>query len=255
MLKAYTWAGYAQPALQGGGNMSHCACVVNDGKQLVVWQDDKKYFCYAVKTKVIDEHDTIEQITEEYILPIVTEQDIVFVSEKMIACMQGRAIPMNKIKPGLCARFLCRFVNKTPAGDGLGMPETMQCAIDECGLPTILLASAAGCVGKLVGKKGWFYQVAGSSAASIDSPCEWTIPPYDQTVILEPKNPAGVAKEISYRLGGNLVLVVDLNDLGGNILGCSHSMANTKELLSLLRQNPLGQSNQSTPIGILRPAG
>jgi len=48
-------------------------------------------------------------------------------------------------------------------------------------------------------------------------------------------------------------LVIDINDLGGNILGCSKDLAGKEELiLKILKDNPAGQSNQQTPIIILR---
>ena len=133
------------------------------------------------------------------------------------------------------------------------MPETMQCAIEECGIFRILLASAVGFVGKIFGKKGWFYHVAGRKAAAIDGPCRWTIPPYNHYVVLAPENPREVAKQISQQLGGYLVLIVDLNDFGGEILGASEEDFCVENWLPLLRQNQLGQSDESTPVGILRP--
>ena len=58
-------------------------------------------------------------------------------------------------------RTLSRFVLKLPTGVGLSSPWTMQLAIQEAGLPRILLAAVVSAVGKVIGKRGWFYQVAG----------------------------------------------------------------------------------------------
>ncbi|KAL1110006.1 hypothetical protein AAG570_014012 [Ranatra chinensis] len=226
--------------------------MVNQSKEEVVSQAGSSYYCYAIKTPLITEKDDIRQVVKDYVAPVLSEGDIVFISEKMLACTQGRAIPLDKIHPGFWAKFLCRFIAQTPAGEGLGTPPTMQCAIDECGLGLVLLGAAAGAVGKLVGTKGWFYKIAGPKAASIDGPCEWTIPPYDKCVILMPKDAPGVAKELSEVLGGATVLIVDVNDLGGQILGKSQTDLEDEYLLKLLKQNPLGQANQSTPMGILR---
>ena len=46
--------------------------------------------------------------------------------------------------------------------------------------------------------------------------------------------------------------MVDINDLGGNILGSTLSKTDEKTLLAVLRDNPLGQGHQSTPLGIVR---
>ena len=48
--------------------------------------------------------------------------------------------------------------------------------------------------------------------------------------------------------------MVDINDLGGNILGSTLDKAGEKRLVAILKDNPLGQGHQSTPLGIVRPA-
>lgn len=225
---------------------------VNAGKKLMVQSDGREYLCFAVKTRVVLPGDDLEEVVAAYVGPLALPGDVVFLSEKMVAATQGRAIPLAEIKPGFCAKWLCLFVTKTPGGIGLAMPQTMQCAINECGLPKVLLAAAAGAVAKLLGKKGWFYRVAGWQVAAIDGPCHWTLPPYNEYVVLGPKNPAQVARSLSKKLDGATVLVVDLNDFGGRILGAS-APVDEAHLLALLAQNPLGQSGQCTPAGILRP--
>ena len=226
-------------------------CVNQGKKRLVQWGEDT-YTCFAIKTKVISQQDRLPDIIERYVAPVVEEGDILFVSEKMVACAQGRAIPMSTIKPGSLARFLSRFVTKSSAGIGLSIPETMQCAINECGTVRILIAAAVGMLGKLCGKKGWFYHIAGYRAACIDGPCAYTLPPYNQYVVLAPLQAEETAIAISRQLGGTTVLIIDANDIGVEILGKSHTIDGEK-LRGLLKQNPLGQSRESTPMGILRP--
>ena len=226
---------------------------VNHGKKKLVQWGEEYYQCYAIKTKVVSPHDRLADIIKTYAEPVIEEGDILFVSEKMVACAQGRAIPLHTIKPSFLARFLSRFVTRSSAGIGLSMPETMQCALDECGAFRILLAAAVGMAGKLLGKKGWFYRIAGYRATCIDGPCAHTIPPYNQHVVLAPLMPDSVALSMSLQLGGNTVLIIDANDIGVEILGHSHPIAVSK-VRCLLKQNPLGQSKESTPMGILRPA-
>ena len=144
-------------------------------------------------------------------------------------------------------------MTRSPYGIGLSIPETMQCAIDECGLFRILLAAAVGGAARLFRKKGWFYRVAGSKAAAIDGPCPYTLPPYNRYVVLGPDRPDEAAQAVSEQMGGILTLVVDCNDLGCEILGCSHRKADRQKYICLLRQNPLGQGDECTPVGVLRP--
>ena len=224
---------------------------VNPGKTEIIQWENGLYYCYAIKTKVITQKDALADIVSKYAKPFLKKGDILFLSEKMVACTQGRAIQLSSIIPGTFARILSKFVTKSKAGIGLAMPETMQCAIDECGLIRILLASAVGMFGKLCKKKGWFYRVAGYRAACIDGPCSYTIPPYNEYVVLAPAKPDRVAVSISKMLDGVAVLIVDVNDIGANILGSSKAI-DTDRIIHLLRQNPLGQSVESTPMWILR---
>ena len=228
-------------------------CIVNNGKQLIVEANGERFLCYAIKTHLVTEIDRLEDLVRDYAAPVLRQGDVLFLSEKMVACTQGRAIPMETIHPGFFARLLSRFVTRSAYGIGLSMPETMQCAICECGLVRILLAAFCGAVGKLFGRRGWFYHVAGAKAAGIDGPCSCTMPPYDKYVVLTPSEPDHTARKAAKIMEGISVLIVDLNDLGGRILGASRPDMDQRRLLELLRQNPLGQGRQRTPMGILRP--
>ncbi|MBQ6368378.1 MAG: coenzyme F420-0:L-glutamate ligase [Erysipelotrichaceae bacterium] len=204
-----------------------------------------------IKTKVFKEGDDLVNDIYGYTKDLLQEGDMFFISEKCVACTQGRAIPMESIQPSGLAKFLSRFVTKTPAGIGLGIPETMHFAIKECGTFRILLAAAAGAIGKAIGKKGWFYIVAGPKASSIDGPTPNTLPPYNHYVVLGPKEPNKVAKAISDKIGVP-AFVVDINDLGGNILGSSDPAIDNATIVKILKDNPLGQDHEQTPMGIIR---
>ena len=245
--------------------------IINQGKNKVVNSPLGLFHCFAIKTKVITQKDDITSIINMYARPHLESGDILFLSEKMVSCTQGRAIPIASIRPGFFATNLSKFVTKSNRGIGLAMPETMQCAIDEVGLPRILLAAAVGAFGKLLKQKGWFYHVAGRKAAGIDGPAHYNLPPYNKYVVLTPQSSNQVAAEIAENLmsvptenhseestgesAENIknitVLIVDVCDYGAEILGSSRNL-DRNDYAELLRQNPLGQSNESTPIGILR---
>ena len=160
---------------------------------------------------------------------------------------------MEDIKPRKLAVTLSRYVTKTPAGIGLGIPETMEMALQECGTLRILFAAFCSVIGKILGKKGWFYIVAGPKARGIDGPTEGTIPPYDHYVVLTPADPMGTSKKLAQALG-HPVAIVDINDLGANILGFSEKEPSMDQIAKILGDNPLGQSSESTPMGIIRKA-
>jgi asparagine synthase (glutamine-hydrolysing) len=183
-----------------------------------------------------------------------------YVSEKVVAVAQGRVYFTWDIKPGRWAKLLSRYVRRTPFGIGLGHPTTMQLAIDEAGLPRILLASAAGLAGKLVRQRGVFYRVAGPAVRAIDGPTEYSAYPANVSAKLAPADPGGVARQISARIRAALparhvaafggTVVIDANDLGCNILG--HDTGRCEpELERAFADNPLGQAREQTPFAVV----
>ncbi len=225
----------------------------NEGKKTEITVDGKSYMRLPIKTHVVTENDKIADVAEKYALPHMVDGDILFISEKCVACSQKRAVPLSEINPRPLAKFLCKFVYKSPYGIGLGIPETMEMALRECGSARLLFAAFISAVGKLLGKRGWFYRVAGYRAESIDGPTPYTLPPYNKCVVLGPANPDKVACEIAERIG-HRVAIVDVNDLTGKILGASDETVDRELLPKILRDNPLGQSAQQTPMGIIREA-
>ena len=224
---------------------------INEGKQIAVEIDGVKYQRIPIKTKLVVKGDDIAEVAKTYSADYLKEGDVLFISEKAVACSQGRAIPMEEIKPRRLAKFLTKFVYKSPYGIGLGIPETMEMALKECGVFRILFAAGCSAIGKLFRRRGWFYKVAGYKARSIDGPTQNTIPPYNNYVVLGPKKPNEVAKTVADKLGCT-VLVVDINDIDGVILGKSDKTLDDSLLVRILKDNPLGQDCQQTPMGIIR---
>ncbi|NYF16046.1 hypothetical protein HDC37_000860 [Microbacterium sp. AK009] len=227
----------------------------NDGKALTVTVDSESFARIPIRTRVVMPGDDLDEFVREYAASLVRPGDLLFVTEKIVAITQGRSYPLDEIQPRRLARFLSRYVTRTPYGIGLGMPETMEMALRECGTPRILLAAAVSAVTKLFGRTGDFYRIAGDKARAIDGPTSGTIPPYNKAVVLGPHRPRDVARRLKDLLDGvPEVAVVDINDLGGNILGSTVSRARENQLVKILRDNPLGQGHQSTPLGIIRAA-
>ena len=224
----------------------------NEGYELLIEAGGACFARYPIATHKITDQDNITNVALKYTQGLLQKGDILFLSEKAVACSQGRAIPLTNVRAGWLARLLSRYVYKSPYGVGLSMPETMEMAIRECGAPRILFAAFISAIGKMIGRHGWFYRIAGYKAASIDPPWHGTLPPYNEYIILSPKEPTKVAKEIA-DITGVSVCVVDVNDLGGNILGHSPLLEVDPELIiAALRDNPLGQRAAQTPMGILR---
>lgn len=227
--------------------------MVNEGKERLREADGKMYARYAVQTHVITKEDDIIEVVKKYALPHMQKGDILFLSEKAVACTQNRAIPMDEIKPRLLARFLVKFVYRSPHGLGRTLPETMEITLQQAGTPRILFAAFCSAIGKLFHKRGIFYAIAGEAVRAIDGPCPGALPPLDRCVTLGPEDPGKVSREISDAIGYD-VAIIDANDLSIEILGFSGKKKMTKLLEKALRDNPLGQGRQCTPMGILRRA-
>ena len=207
-----------------------------------------------VKTHVLLETDPMVETVKRYVLPVAQPGDIITIAESPVAVMQGRAIPISRIKVGFWASVLWRFVKKVPYGIGLRSPWSMQCAIDEVGAPRIIRAAIAGAWGKLRGRSGDFYRVAGKQAAMIDAAHTSGVKEFYECVIKGPKDPDGTAQMLSKELGLP-VTIVDANDIFGcAVVGVPHGL-DVKLVQEAMRDNPAGQGAELTPIIILRPEG
>ncbi len=226
--------------------------VPNEGKNLTIETEYGKFDRYPVKTHVVMEGDNLIEMCDKYLKDYIKEGDHIFISEKIVAISQGRAFPIDEIKPSKTAKFLCKFVYKTPYGIGLGSPWTMELAIREIGRPKIFFAAACSAVTKLFGVRGVFYKICGTKARAIDGPCDCTLPPYNKYAKLAPKDPDKVAKTLSEHTGVGVV-IIDANDLGVEVLGRSSKKIDIDFCKQAFGDNPLDQSRQQTPMCIVRP--
>ena len=227
--------------------------LVNEGKELLRVVDGTAYERYALQTKLIGKEDDIIEMVKEYALPHLQKGDILFMSEKAVACTQNRAIPMDEIKPGFLAKLLVKFVYRSPHGLGRTLPETMQVTLDLVGTPRVLFAAFCSAIGKLFKKRGIFYAICGDEVRAIDGPCPTAMPPLNKCVTLGPVNPEKVCRDIADAIGYD-VTIIDANDLGIEILGFSGKKNQIDFLTKVLADNPLCQGNQCTPMGIIRKA-
>ena len=226
---------------------------INRGKRLTVDVAGRVYARVPIKTHIVTAADDIVDVVQRYAGPLLHREDMLVISEKVVSITQQRAYPISQIEPSWLARVLAEFVHKSPYGIGLGSPWTMELAIREAGLLRVTAAAAVAGVARLFGARGVFYRVCGCNVAAIDGPCDYTLPPYNRYAILGPSKPSAVAESAS-RVAGVPVAIVDANDLGVTVLGASSGCLERVFLAEVLADNPLGQSCEQTPIGIVRPA-
>lgn len=202
-----------------------------------------------IRTHLVTEKDDLVDVVKKYTGEIAEPGDIIAVAETVLAITQGRAILPDTVRPGRLARFLCLF----PGKDGsLATPQAMQLAIQEAGYVRILLGAAAAAVGKIIGRRGDFYRIAGRQLAQIDD-VAGTMWPFDRHIILGPKDPQKVVDRIKRATGAEAV-ITDVNDLKKvDIIAASRGVKQ-EELIKDLADNPFGNDDQQTPIVILKMA-
>lgn len=224
----------------------------NANKNIIIDTPDYgKYARYPIKTHVIMSGEDLRPVMDKYVKENVKSTDTIIMSEKAVAISQGRAIPIEDIKPSKLAKLLVKFVYKSPYGIGLGTPWTMELAIRDVGVPRILLAAFCSAVTKPFGIRGVFYKVAGEKARSIDGPADYVIAPFNHYAKMAPLEPDKTAKMLSDYVGCDFV-IIDANDLGVEVLGRSSDKIDIQFCKQVFKDNPLCQSGESTPIAIVR---
>lgn len=252
-------AGPQGPAAAAAAERLLAEYAPNEEKHLFAAADGSVYARLPLRTNLVARGDDLDLVMKSHVAAHVQPGDLVVMAEKPIAASQGRSYALDEIRPTRLARILSRAVTRTPHGIGLGIPETMQLAIDEAGATRIVTAAAVSAAGKVVGKRGLFYRVAGADVEAIDGPTWNTLPPHNTHAKLGPADPDGVATHLASVLstaaGGRVeFVVIDANDLTATVLGASPG-ADRALAKRLMRDNPLGQGHEQTPVCVLRRLG
>ena len=77
----------------------------NKGKNLIIKAEGKNYERIPIRTHVIKEGDDIINVAAKYAGPYLKDNDILFISERVVAITQGRAFPIKDIHPGVSLNF------------------------------------------------------------------------------------------------------------------------------------------------------
>ena len=214
--------------------------------------DGRTFERVPIRTPILMPGDDIAGSIREHAGPSLRSGDTVVLSESAVAIMQGRARDWRTIHPSWFARTLSSRVLKTTYGTGLRSPYAMQYAIELSGLPRILLALPAHAIGRLLGKKGWFYLVAGLNARMMDAEHTMGIAEFYEMCIPAPADPPGTCRELKAATGYDIA-ICDINDIAPAWCVASTLPRDRVRLLERsFDDNPLGQSDEQTPIGLWR---
>ena len=213
------------------------------------WRDGDRCRVLPVGTHLLGVLDEPEAVLRRYAGELIQPGDVLTIGETPLAVMQGRYHHPATVQPSALARLLCRGFHPTSS---LATACGLQSLIDVVGPAQVLGAWLIGLALKLVGSKGWFYRLAGDQARLIDD-ITGTTPPYDQTIVLGPHQPAAFCAAMARALGV-AVAVVDVNDLGRVKVLASSPGCDEALLERALRPNPAGNANERTPLVLVRPS-
>ena len=161
--------------------------------------------------------------------------------------MQGRYIAPENLDFSIFSKILCYFFHPTSS---LATACGMQLLIDKIGVTRITLSLILGFLFKCIGIKGIFYRLTGFESSLIDD-ISGTVVPYDKSIVMGPIKTKLFCDKLSKQLEVE-VAVVDVNDLGGvKILASSNKSVNNI-LKEILKVNPAGNSDEKTPIVLIR---
>ena len=205
------------------------------------------YKAIAVKTDLLGSFDNPIETVMDYCKNVTREKDILTIGETPLAIMQGRYLAPQNLEYNIFSKILCYFFHPTSS---LATACGMQLLIDKIGVTRITFSLILGFLFKCIGIKGIFYRLTGFESSLIDD-ISGTVVPYDKSIVMGPINTKLFCDKLSKQLEVE-VAVVDVNDLGGvKILASSNNSVNNI-LKEILKVNPAGNSDEKTPIVLIR---
>ena len=199
-----------------------------------------------VRTRLIAKGDDLHALLRDALAGLARPGDVVVIAETAVAIAQGRFIAAEAIRPSRLARVLAR---RAGALATVNQPESLQLVIDEVGMWRVIGAACLHVAGRLVGRRGVFYELLGEAIAAIDG-YTGTLPPYERAIVLGPADPDRVSAELAASLGLH-VAIVDANDLRrAKALGASPAIVRENVERALLG-NPHGNGDEQTPLVVM----
>jgi F420-0:gamma-glutamyl ligase len=218
----------------------------------VVTVDGVCYQRATVRTPWIRPGDDLGAALADGLAPLLRNGDLAIVSEKVVVISAGLGVPVADVTVGPLARRLASWVRPTAGSRGLSIPEKMEYVVRQVGSVRMLIATALAGLTRPLGIHGVFYLVAGQKARAMDG----MRPPFEDLLLppLPPRQAHSIALQLARRLAAP-VAIVDMNDRGGSIRAVSHPVISKRRLRRILADNPLGQRDTRTPIGLVRSDG
>jgi hypothetical protein len=231
--------------------IKHCIIPLQfpEANQKERWRPTPDADVLPIRTHILSAGDSPVEVMQRYVMNHAQAGDIVTIAETPIAIMQGNFYHPSDIKPKWLAKRLCYYFKSTSS---LATACGLQSLINESGAWRVAFAFIIGSFAKALFRiPGVFYMLAGEQARLIDD-VTGTLPPYDQFIVLGPKNPQAVVDEIKAGTGLEAA-IVDVNDLRRVKVLAATSGVSEKLLNQALLMNPAGNAAEQTPIVLIRP--
>ena len=205
------------------------------------------YNAIAIKTDLLGSFDDPIDTVMKYCKGLTKKNDILTIGETPLAIMQGRYIAPQNLEYNIFSKILCYFFHPTSS---LATACGMQLLIEKIGVTRITFSLILGFVFKCIGIKGIFYRLTGFESSLIDD-ISGTVVPYDKSIVMGPIKTKLFCDRLSKHLEIE-VAVVDVNDLGGVKILASSNNSVDNVLKEVLKVNPAGNSDEKTPIVLIR---
>lgn len=213
------------------------------------WRQAEVAEVLPIPTHILTPLDNPVAVVNRYVANHAKPGDVVALSETPLAIMQEQWRHHAQVQPGWVAKRLCQFFYRTSS---MSTACGLQTLVEISGPVRVIFALAVGAIAKKVFRiPGVFYQLAGEQARLIDD-VTGTLPPYDQFIVLGPKNPQEVVDQIK-RETGIAAAIVDANDLKAVKVLAATADVPAGFLEQALISNPAGNANEQTPVVLVRP--
>jgi hypothetical protein len=203
-----------------------------------------------LRTPLVRPGDDLVSIVARAVAGVARAGDVIAVAESAVAIAQGELIGAERVRPSKLAFAISRRADPMAT---ISQPESIQLVIDRVGSWKVAAATILQFFARLFGVRGLFYRMMGESIAAFDG-YTGTMPPYEQAIVLAPRDPDGFSRRLYERIGVACA-IVDANDLGkAKVLGRSAGV-DAAAVEAALLDNPHGNSDEQTPVVVLKWRG
>lgn len=201
------------------------------------------------RTRVLVPGDQVARLVEQVVLPDIRPGDIILLSSRAVSACQGRMMPLSSIQASRLAAVLAGIWRKMSQQAPLVHPLVMQAALQHDGTLALLGSTAVFLWRSIIGQVSMALRTGARGLLRIGQPSD--LPVYHDQLILPPRQPDALARELWKRTGYRVAIVSVQRP--GEVQVTALSPGLSPDFIRLLvLDNPLGDSTAQTPIALIR---